>query len=549
MEKKVLLCTMIIIVCCLETITAQTPKSLVVEKSSSLVRKYLRPSLTRLYITDGTKNAALAVEQLKNVKDEKFDYNDVSRTSYVMNGIPDDKKDRAVKVNEFIKLLLDKDKIANQIMHGWFPTDDQGNLSIERLITRGQYAATDNDILKSDASKRNSTLNDLGEQLIDRSYIIAYVIKDNPNMNKPDKSGEIPHYVNVIPYIYKLKFDDETRDSFYNNYYTPRGIDEMEFPVQFVMNAKSGISTQDAAGDYEDIMTLVRKVSDFQVKTPIVKTHPIRADIGKKEGVRPDKRFSVMEMRVAKNDPSKTYAKRVATVRASRHVIDNRKVAQGTVDDLTRFYQIKGRQVRPGQTLVENPDFGIALVPEYTISEASFSIEYRIGKWLNFPGVLVYLKAGIPWSKGLGGIKILSYNEDGELKNFQVFEGSIGLAKELNFMGNFVLTPSAEFGAAFAPGAKTIDWDNSSVDNHGNINLAASTSKNAKLKTYKVGAALKLGYYMTRNIQLFVNAGYNYWLKSNDFEAYQTLWSIKNNKNKLQKFQPMSFGAGFKIGF
>lgn len=521
---------------------AQNDVNLTAKKATALDRKYLRPSLTKLYISDGTNTANTVIKSLKGVTDEKFDYNNVKNDVFKITSIPDDKNERKETVTKFIEDVLAQEKIPNQIMHCWFPEDKNGELSFEQLAERGNYAATDADIKKSDASKRSTMLNELGEQLIDRSYIIAYVVKERV---LKDSKGNTSYSADVIPYVYKLDFNEEVRATFYDNNYSASGIDNMIFPTKYVMNANSGssCSIENAADDYENIMNLTRKIADFQVKSPITFTHPIRANIGKKEGVSCDKRYAVM--RLVEDENGERKAQRVATVRATGKILDNRSIADGQIDkdQQTQFYEIKGRKVTPGETLVENTDFGLNVVAEYTISEASLAFEYRLGKHLNIPGLFAYLKAGMPWSKGMGGIKIMAANSDGEWKSFQVFEGSIGIAKELNFAGTFALTAAVEGGYLLAPGAK-LTWCE-------NNQWYYDEKKDFDSKSYKIGAHVKLGYYVTRNIQLYANVGYNYYIKSDELVTLQEFWvaSEKSNRHKFQKFQPLAMGFGVKVGF
>lgn len=516
---------------------AQSDVNLTTVKATALERKYLRPSLTKIYITDGNSSSLAAVDSLKSIKDEKFDYNTLERDVYRMPSIPADDKARKDSIDSFINNLLGEQKISNQIMHCWFPTDSNGDLSIEKLVERGQYAATDADVRKSEVSKRNTLLNELGEQLIDRSYIVVFLVETSVTEKNTS--------THVKPYVYKLDFSDEVKATFYDNNYTASGIDQMEFPTKFVTSAKNGVrfDANETEDSYEEIMYKLRKVADFQVKSPVTFTHPIRANIGKKEGVKCDARYAVM--RLTEDKEGKTKAQRVATVRATGKILDNRGIADGQVDEeqQTKFYEVKGRKVTPGQTLVEDKDKGFNVAVEYTISEASVSFGYRLGKHLNVPGLFVYLKAGMPFGKGLGGIKIMAANKKGEWKSFQVFEGSIGVAKEFNFAGTFALTAGIEGGYLIAPGAKNTWYENNA--------WRYDESKDFDSKSYKVGAHVKLGYYVTRNIQIYANVGYNYYIKSDKLVTLQEYWveSEKSNRHKFQKFQPLALGFGVNFGF
>ena len=194
------------------TVCAQNDVSLTTKKANALDRKYLRPSLTKIYISDGTNTANRAISSLKGVTDEKFDYNNVKNDIFKIGSIPSDKKERKAAVTSFIENLLAQEKIPNQIMHCWFPTDNNGELSIEQLVERGKYAATDADVKKSEASKRNTMLNELGEQLIDRSYIIAYIVEERTSK---DSKGNVTYNANVTPYVYKLDFNDQISRYYY----------------------------------------------------------------------------------------------------------------------------------------------------------------------------------------------------------------------------------------------------------------------------------------------------------------------------------------------
>lgn len=74
------------------SVCAQNGVSLTTKKANALDRKYLRPSLTKLYISDGTNTANRAISSLKGVTDEKFDYNNVKNDIFKMGSIPSDKK-------------------------------------------------------------------------------------------------------------------------------------------------------------------------------------------------------------------------------------------------------------------------------------------------------------------------------------------------------------------------------------------------------------------------------------------------------------------------
>ena len=87
-------------------------------------------------------------------------------------------QDSCVHAN--LQKIFNKEKISNQIMKGWFPKYDNsiGGYSLETLFEKGQYAMTDEEVItaKSSAKSLESFATTLGYQLIDRSYVICYLI-------------------------------------------------------------------------------------------------------------------------------------------------------------------------------------------------------------------------------------------------------------------------------------------------------------------------------------------------------------------------------------
>jgi len=545
MKKTLVICSLLLSMTGVSF--AQEETNLLTTRASMLTRQYLRPSLTRVYLLDGSNNARTAVETMQKIDEmnQKFDKNKINDFVFVIGETPTDKVERDKVVKEFSEKVIQEKKIGNQVIKCFFPEFKDGMYSYDKLFERGEFAATDNDVLLQNASQRQSLMSELGEQLIDRSYIIFYLIKDQPSMNsKPNKNGVYPSYVNIVPYVYKMNFGEEVRNNFYENYYDKEdGIEQCEFPLSFIMNAKTGVNAQATEYDEDDdekMFTILRKISDFQVKSPVVDKHPIRSKIGKKEGVRCDKRYVVMENREDKD--GNKFAKRIATVRATNHVADNYGIATGSQEDLTSFYYIKGGHVQPGMTIVENPDFGITVGTQYNISEISASIEYRIGHLFGITGLHVGIKAGLANDEKGGIMKVLGVTKKDaeELKTIPVLKGGLTIAKEFNFAHNFSFTPTIGGGVLWPVGAKklyitdndiTYDEDKSSID------------------SYYIEGALRFGYYVTRNIQLFAEAGYNFNILGEEFKLMRDLYALDKGWDEGRDPMAIRFGVGVKVGF
>lgn len=518
---------------------AQEETNLLTTRATALSRKYLRPSMSKLFIIDGSSTSKAAVERLLAIPDLKFDQNVIKNNVFVLSSIPDDQASRDAKVKAEIEKLITKNKIGNQIMKIWFPNfSKETGYGIDMLESRGQFAATDNDVLRAKASYRQTLLNELGEQLIDRSYAVFYVIKD---ASYYDKKGKYHEFVKMIPYVYKLNFNEEVRNDFYNNHYmTPTGIDETNFPLLYVMNANSGVSSSPSNIDqtkFEDLMTIIgKKVADFQVKTPVASTNPVRAKIGTKEGVRIDKRYAIMEYR--QDNEGKEYAKRIATVRACK-VADNNTIATGNTEDLSKFYYVKGRPAHEGMTIVENPDFGISIEAQYNMGAIEGAIGYRLSRIMNsLPGFLFYINIGVANDEDGKPMNVRAHTgKEGKVENVGVMRGGIGFAKELNFARTFVLTPSIGGGVLWPIGAKKIDVKSKTYD-----------SDKSSLDSYYIEGAVKLGYMCTRNIQIFGEAGYTYNILGDEFK-YMRDWYAQEKHKDAKDPRKLRIGGGIKIYF
>lgn len=524
---------------------AQDETNLLTKRATSLKREYLRPSLTRIYLVDGSSNAMAGAKAMEEVakKNMKFDNNPIESNMFGMDRIPETTKkaERDLQIKAMAEKIIIEKKIGSQVMKTWFPEFKNGSYSSEKLFERGQYAATDNDVLRQNASARQSIMYELGEQLIDRSYVIFYYVTDQPDLNS---KGEI-RYVKFIPYVYKLDFNEEVRTNFYENYFNVKdGIDQCDFPIKYITNAH-GADIKDVSSfneeDDEEIFVRLRKIADFQAKVPVLSTHPIRAKIGKKEGVRKGKRFVVMENK--QNDDGIIISRRIATLRAG-YVADNDKNATGDTQDLSRFFYIKGSPVHEGMTLVENPDFGMSVEAQYNISEISASLAFRI---FGTKGSFAYLKVGSIADDDNKMMKIRAVTKATDSKNknsykeedVNILKAGLGLGVELNFGRMFTFTPSIGGGILWPLGAKKLNIKNGVMNGF---------EDKASIDSYYIEGAVKLGYYLTRNIQIFAEAGYNIFLLGDEFKFMRD-WYAQEHNEKAKDPMAIRLGGGVKIGF
>lgn len=465
--------------------------------STSMQRSYIRPTLTRIYVTDGSMYAVQYAQLFAEQTPTKYNYIEVKNKFFSVSEIPAD-------MNEYLAQVLEGEKVSNQIMHGWFPEFDsnRGAYSTKMLLEMGRYAMTDEDVLAANSSSRSmeTFATTFGKELIDRSYVVCYLMTQYT-----DKEGK-PAGVNITPYVYKLDYGPKVATNFQRNYFKKAtGIDECEFPLIHVLDAKkstTGSISEDSLSieeDFDNAMVLVRDIADFQVKATIVGTHPITAKIGKKEGLYVDKRFNVVRLEEELvtdeegNETTRQVAKRRAFVRAKK-VADNTGLATGETEALSSFYKIRGLGVQEGYTLVENADMGLGVSVDLAFAHPSVTVDYRLGRYTKIPGLLAYIKAGLPLATQIGG--------------GLVYNAAIGVGKEINF-APFTLTPSVDAGMLRASiGDESLD-------------LGYTASLNAKF-----------GVYVAQSVQIYATLGYVALISQYELDH-----------------MPINIGVGFKVGF
>ena len=492
-------------------------------RENMLSRTYLRPSLSTIYFVDGSSAAKKAVESIKTLEDRKFDINVLKQDQFNFSGFGEENRDSIAKV--IIDKVIAEENIGQQIMKNWCAEFDAtiGSYTTNVWEERGTFAATDNDVLAANASQRQSAMFELGEKLIDRSYLLCYFITDATYTNK---KGEVTEGVNVLPFVYKLDFNEEVRSAFYDKFSSPSGIEQSEFPVIYVANAKKSVYTTLSSVDsdfYNEIMVGVKQVKDFMVQSPVAKRRPISAKIGTKEGLTVDKRFDIMERRL--NKEGEEYDKRIACVRVKK-VADNDTIATGETENYSTFYQFKGRGIQEGMTMVENPDLGMSVGGILTTSELGVLVEYRLGKNIGLPGFLVGLNAGLVLND-----KFVPMLIDFQGSKHAVLKVGLNLAKEFNFARNFVFTPTISGGTIIGLGLKDATTGEQFVD------------------SYYVEGSLKLGYMVAHNAQVFIDAGYSYSILGPTFKALLELEQYDKGWDKMRKPNAIRLGAGFKIYF
>lgn len=403
-----------------------------------------------------------------------------------------------------IQQQLVKGQVVNQIISKWFSRDTAtGEFDMMVIHERGMYNATDDEVREASASKIGlASLKDAGESLINRSYVLVMDFYDIETMrqvyNKQDVRKKIraeamnKNYQpvrrvktgwvgNVRGYLYKINFNDSLINIFYNDLWIYEDDDEetkkikkerfenSNFPIEFVTQVSGKADgSQYKAGHVmatpvqltknelfqkmintglSSCLSKAERVLDaFQVKAPVYKVKPISSKVGKKEGLKTDQRYFVMES--YQNRKGEIDTKRKGIVRVKK-VTDNREVATGDQTNYTSFYQVAGRKIEAGMQLHQKNDIGTGLSGGVSFGEIG-------GGWLKLEQNVALM---VPGSADIGVTQLKLFGSMGfENKAYDVLnEGTkyditflrwqVGISKGFYFARNFSLAPFIAFGS------------------------------------------------------------------------------------------------------
>jgi len=323
-----------------------------------------------------------------------------------------------------IKSFIQQVNLGKRCISKWFNRNKaSGLMDMELIKERGLYNATLGDVNVARNQIRGlALLEDAGEMLIGNTYLvmndITYVDHstgwnifkdvinftknitdiwtkdnvsdvDNPFVNSDLSSinatlDDIKGFrVKVKTYLFKLKWNNEIANQFYNMFYidsenpdpakfsafkSENELFEMEY-VGMVENTSTkaslnGVTTNEQlitkvctrALD-KNIADLQHEFEDFRIKAPIVNISPIQVQIGLKEDVSESSRFEVLERRI--KDDGRVEYKRVGIVKPVKDKIwDNRfmSIEENALNSnllYTEFVKVSGSDFYPGMFIRE----------------------------------------------------------------------------------------------------------------------------------------------------------------------------------------------------
>jgi len=500
-------------------LTAQETK-----QAQKIPSTYDRSSITFLLLDFPNDNHSGDVKGKldKIVFADKYYNNNVN---YLTLASPFNRGEMGVKANEAIKQSIEAKKIANDIISKWYSRKDDGTMSMDLIEERGMFNATDAAVIKAQSTKRgNSMLKDYGNRLISRSYILVLDYNDVQTMAEAKISKARGWKANVTGYLYKIDYNDEIQGKLYDTWIydddqpqvkadKKKQFEELQFPITFVSTINVMITSSQAdentqlgrlmkqksddqllmelvqKGYDESLYNLEKKYEDFRVKMPIYQVGPIRAKVGKKEGIKTDYRFFAYEY-IYDEKTNSSKQKFRGVIRATSKIVDNRQVATGATGT-TKFYQTAGRHLETGYLLQQKNDVGVEINLGYEIGEiggAYARIDARLGRYIGVPSFFLLLE---------GGAEMKDYTI-----NTTKYEGiifahyGVGIAKGFMITRNIELRPYLSIGKEMASHKDFKDITDDNGKNLDGINVL-----------YGKGG-INLALNLKHSFQIFGGAGY-----------------------------------------
>ena len=456
---------------------------------------------------------------------------------------------------ELVSAMLNEQKAGQQIVAYIFNRQPDGNMNLDRVFERGEYSAHDVDMRLSGTLKVE-TVRDAGSGLIGRSYLMVYDVTNlRTEYSGKDDNRELYWKATAALYLYKLNWDEQDLNTFYDKYWldenTPAeerqakkaAFEAWNIPVELVervnlgdksvstgieANKRRGVLSNKKITDeqrltnafnelqeqiYSDLNYKIEKQhEDFIVTTPITSLRPIRAKIGTKEDVRHGLRFYAYGFKGDSDGGVKLVRKGI--LRATKKVADNRTVATGESPE-SEFTKIAGYgRVVEGLTLVEKKDLNLSLgvgfnsIPQGGPVNSGFHADLS---YENHTG------------RRFCSYTSLAFNLDGSAMNLILSYG-YGLR-----IPNFEIYPFAGFGM------DTYSFDGSDA------------YEKADLRAYVLQGGLRAQVNIYYPVYLFWNVSYNaVFGKGNIYQSYE---GVSNNMGNFRDMNGSQTALGIRYCF
>lgn len=439
-----------------------------IEATKKIPSTYDRSAVTLFYVQFSNEAHASEIQS----KIDKISFSD----KYYNNNLnqitlPNAFTRKSHELVESLSKYMNDQQVGRQVISKWYARQDDGTMNMDLIFDRGMFNATDAAYIKAQSTKLgNAVLQDYGNRLIGRSYILVLDYQSIQTMKEAKMSGMKGWKSTVTGYLFKVKYNEETQNAVYDAWIYPedsptvkaeknKKFEQIQVPVEFVTKTTVYVTASQPAEDTqlgrlmkqksedellsemvqkgydESLYFLEKNHEDFMVKTTIYQVRPIRAKIGKKEGLKCDNRYFAYEY-VYDEKTNTTKPRFRGVIRATSSIVDNRQVAKGDMPT-SKFYQTSGRRLRTGYLLRQQNDYGIEATLGFEAGEVGGiygRVDARMGRYIGVKALFVYVEGGAQMKDydNVEGIAFLHYGA--------------GLAKGLMLTRNVELRPYIGLG-------------------------------------------------------------------------------------------------------
>lgn len=421
--------------------------------------------------------------------------------------------------------------------------------TLDELNNRVKYNLTDVEVQQLKAANRGiETVKDEPwlKKIIENNYILVLNYKNIKSQEQVDNTKDVAYialsaltrtdqsherlkegyYAQTEAFLYKIELADGDISTFWNNWNNLDKQKSQNYNIRLVASKICVVNGTQFIGEGGDLKTLLLNAGIYQSlqqlgetynpvlpKTGITSTHPIKAVIGKKEGIEIEQPFSVFENRI--NSSNEIYSKKVGYIKVKK-VIDNRTNSTGNTTP-SQFYKTGWGSVKAGMFIITERFSGFDVLLSYGIGRLtnySLRVGFNVSKQFNIssiPNLKLYADLGYQ-PEILDNNQLFKDNNYLSANKLWSYYYGVGLEKDIYIFGGFQLTPfvalineSVRYNNTSA--VKTLLGNDELPNNYGNL-------------IYLVG-----GGRFSINITNHLKAVYSYSISTRNFKTTKGIGS------------------------
>ncbi|MCK8140417.1 hypothetical protein MW871_00780 [Flavobacterium sp. I-SCBP12n] len=356
--------------------------------------KYRRSSLHTILIESENfpKKEAVIKAYYSAPFPDKYDNHNIGEKSFDPKKFGAAKDDASEKeMMDVVANYLKTNKIANKMVAKWFNRKANGTFDIDLISERGLLSASFTDVKTAAASAEGKALlQTAGLELLNNTFVVvskmkfyenepvaraakvaAYAAADkisvamlrNKAVAVADKAYDVAkegYSVWTTSFLYKLKWDDVTSNTFYQDYWLSdakepnaaakkKNFDTTDlFQLEFIGSESAtslvtfSLSEKRTENQIIDLAVtrnvdnvyakLQKKYDVFKTKVPLYSASPLSAKIGMKEGLEGGEKFEVLEANMDPKTGIIEYKKK-GTIKVDKNNIWDNRYNAGLLDE------------------------------------------------------------------------------------------------------------------------------------------------------------------------------------------------------------------------